>query len=126
LKIYYFGFFIFAFYVFNSYGEEADKAKAKPKAKAKKKKIVEREFRISGKYFNGRYLIYDCQQRHFACVNQESFKFCKKKREFDLEKESYFLRCTPLKEFTNQKSCETEQYKQVHVPKTIPFCLNQK
>ncbi len=84
------------------------------------------EPRISNKYYLGEYLIFDCEDRHFACVNALSFDLCKDWRKEDLKKYRSKLRCAHLKKFFSQEACFQEQMKQIHESKFKLFCLNPK
>jgi hypothetical protein len=112
-------------FMFLSYGADENKNElAISYEKLKARKSNNSEFLISSEYRNGEHLIYDCKKRHFACVNDESFEYCQKKR-----KESFKLRythhtCVPLKKFKDQPSCFE---KQIEIIGQIPnknFCIN--
>ena len=82
--------------------------------------------RISPKYYRGEYLIFDCQDLHFACVNLEGFQLCQEWRREDLQKKRLQLKCAPLKKFPSQKACFKEQEKQIARPKTKKvFCSHR-
>jgi hypothetical protein len=69
------------------------------------------EYAIDSKYRSGSYLIYDCEDNHFACVNNESFDRCTEKREIDKKENLNKYRCTPIKNFSNKEECLKENYK---------------
>ena len=77
---------------------------------------------ISRDYYQGEFLIYDCEKGSFVCVNERGFQMCKGKREGDryLKKISY--RCAPLKKYKTQKDCFAAQLKFVNHPKKKSFC----
>jgi hypothetical protein len=60
-------------------------------------------------YRRGSHLIYDCEDKHFACVSPLSSQSCRNKRESDLKKKSLELRCAPLKAFDSTNECENTQ-----------------
>lgn len=61
---------------------------------------------VSDKYLSGPFLIYDCQQRHWACVSEENFKECTSLREDDLLNQGpYIHSCSPLGQFPTVRSC---------------------
>ncbi len=82
--------------------------------------------RIDLKYRSGGYLIYDCADQHFVCVDSRGFSQCQLDREFSRENERLILACSPLRRFNTFESCLAELYKLMHqaAPKTI--CLNPK
>ncbi len=83
------------------------------------------EPRISNEYFQGQYLIYDCRQRHYVCVNSASFDKCRGRRDEALDERRFLLPCAPLLEFKSQKECFQEHYKQVHQLGNRKFCVNR-
>lgn len=84
------------------------------------------EPRISNKWFRGNYLIYDCDDQHFACVNEISYLRCENQRNERTEEREPKLGCAPLKKFKTQKECFKVQYQKQHnqIPKT--FCLHPR
>lgn len=82
--------------------------------------------RISDKYRAGSSLIYDCQERHFACVNQTSYEQCGERRDVSLEKRRAILSCAPLKHFDNLDKCIEELYRVIHSAVNKEFCLLPK
>ncbi|HAZ12425.1 MAG: hypothetical protein A2X86_15920 [Bdellovibrionales bacterium GWA2_49_15] len=80
--------------------------------------------RISLKYFEGEFLIYDCKSRHFACVDQPSFERCKTARKEGLDtKAERVLACAPLKMFSKFSDCAKEQYILQHRRLNKSMCL---
>ena len=84
------------------------------------------EPRISNKWFRGSYLIYDCLQGNFACVNYQSFVRCTDEREEDKKESRQTLKCAPFKKFSSQEKCFKEQYRQIQNQKPKVFCMNPK
>jgi hypothetical protein len=82
--------------------------------------------RISDKYRAGSSLIYDCAERHFACVNQTSYEQCEERRAVSLEKRRAILSCAPLKHFANLDLCVEELYRVIHSSVNKEFCLLPK
>lgn len=83
------------------------------------------EPRISQKYFLGRFLIYDCKDRHFGCVNLPSFFNCREARDVDKENKEVFLSCVPLKQYKSLKDC-TDAYLSIIYRRTNKsFCINR-
>jgi len=79
---------------------------------------------ISKKYRRGPYFIYDCMDRHFACIDKDSYDTCKKDRDKMIEKKAHIFPCAPIKKFEDHDACKKSHYKQMHnlVPKD--FCIN--
>lgn len=83
------------------------------------------EPRISSKYYRGRYLIYDCQKRHYVCVNLPSFYECQELRQKEIDEKSVLFSCAPLKQFKRQKNCFDTHYSLIHRVTNKSFCVNQ-
>lgn len=82
------------------------------------------EPRLSNKWFRGNYLVYDCDDGHFACVNENSFIKCENQRTERIEEKDPQLGCAPLKKFKTQKNCFEVQYKKLHNQLPKVFCLH--
>lgn len=78
---------------------------------------------ISQGYFSGKYLIYDCGRKNFACVDEFGFLDCLTAREHSIKILDLNLPCAPLKKFDQFDECETAQYQEIESPKHKPFCL---
>jgi hypothetical protein len=83
------------------------------------------EPRLSDKYYRGRYLIYDCEKRFFACVNLPSFYNCRELRQKEKDLKEVLLSCAPLKQFKSQKDCFDVNYSLIHRVTNKSFCINQ-
>ena len=81
---------------------------------------------ISFRYRRGEYLIYDCSDRHFACVNADSFKKCKDERETAKSQRQHLFPCAPLKKFKTQKECFKAYYQAIHQEGDKSFCINPR
>lgn len=65
---------------------------------------------ISEKYDTGPYLIYDCEDKHWVCVQPSYFENCKKQRKRDLASaEKLHHSCSPIGKFPTKKSCFQRQ-----------------
>ena len=82
------------------------------------------EVKISREYRRGPHLIYDCEDKHFACVSPASRERCLEKRQDDLEKKEVRLSCAPLKEFDSKADCERTQQNVMHRLIKKEFCWN--
>jgi hypothetical protein len=87
---------------------------------------IRKEPRISTDFSRGEYLIYDCRNRNYACVNVTSFAYCRKLRDDGYKQKKMMLPCAPLKEFESQDECFKEHYKLMHKIAAKPFCQNSK
>ncbi len=82
--------------------------------------------RIDLKYRAGGYLIYDCADQHFVCVDSRGFSQCQLDREFSRENERLILACSPLKRFESFELCLDELYRLMHQASAKTICLNPK
>ena len=96
-------------------------------AKGIEKRLLQRRLnpRISNKYNRGRYLIYDCVDKHYACVFLDNLDKCRKDRDKALEDNRFSLPCAPLKVFNTQKDCFKEAKKRVEDLEIKEFCQNK-
>jgi hypothetical protein len=83
------------------------------------------EPRISERYYRGRYLIYDCKDRHYVCVNLPSFYNCQEQRQKEIDEKTVLFSCAPLKQFKSQKECFDTNYALIHRVTNKSFCVNQ-
>jgi len=61
---------------------------------------------ITDELEEGKFLIYDCEKKHWACVAEEHFNDCKKNREEDLQKaDNPYHSCAVFISFSKTKSC---------------------
>lgn len=81
------------------------------------------EPKLSDKYYRGRFLIYDCESRFFACVNLPSFYNCRENRNKEIDRKEMLLSCAPLKQFKSQKECFEANYSLIHKVTNKSFCL---
>jgi hypothetical protein len=64
---------------------------------------------ISENYEAGKYLIYDCEAKHWACIGESDYKDCQERRRDDKNVGSYYHSCAPLGIFPTKKSCFQRQ-----------------
>lgn len=81
---------------------------------------------LSPYYRRGNYLIYDCEDLHFACVDSVSYARCEKWRQNAIDRVKEYMPCAPLKRFDSIEKCDQEHYRYLYsfVPKK--FCLRVK
>ena len=60
---------------------------------------------IADRYWAGAFLIYDCDEGHWACVLKEDYKVCETDREEAKLKKQKQLPCAPIGEFPTKRSC---------------------
>ena len=78
---------------------------------------------ISDNYEAGKYLIYDCEAKHWACVGEVYYKECQDKRRSDQSFESYYHSCAPLGAFPTKKSCFQRQQFLITHNHGYRFCI---
>lgn len=81
---------------------------------------------VTKEYLRGRYLIYDCQEQHYICVDHDGYDLCNDKRQQSQQQNSEVLACAPLKMYDSLLACSEGQYDQIHFPASKRFCLNDK
>ncbi|MFN8370185.1 MAG: hypothetical protein U0T83_06120 [Bacteriovoracaceae bacterium] len=86
----------------------------------------ERGKRLSINYYQGSALIYDCNNKHWVCVDKMNYEKCQKERNDYRIKKFLNLPCAPLKVFSSVEACLAEQNRQVTLPKRKDFCLFEK
>jgi len=87
---------------------------------------IRKEPRISSDFSRGEYLIYDCRNRNYACVNEPSFQKCRKFRDDGYKNKKMLLPCAPLKEMGSQEECFKKHYELIHNQLPKAFCQNTK
>ncbi|MDO9181697.1 MAG: hypothetical protein Q7U04_04775 [Bacteriovorax sp.] len=80
------------------------------------------DYKIDWKYNAGEYLIYDCERKHFACVNATGNDNCVEERRYALVTKAAVYPCAPLKKFKNKKECVENNYKIVELDAPKRFC----
>ena len=74
---------------------------------------------------SGRYLIYDCKKKFFACVDEFSYEACQDDRKGAIAKREDFLPCAPLKRFPHYDDCADVQIEKIRQPIKKRFCWYQ-
>ena len=82
------------------------------------------DIRISRFYRRGPYFIYDCEGKHFACVNKENFENCKERRKKAKMWNKKRLACVPLKKFKKRFGCEKVHREKLSKKPPEPLCRN--
>ena len=79
-------------------------------------------YKIDTKYFAGKYLIYDCEKKHYACVDSVGNSRCKELRISAIESKAQIYPCAPLSTNPDKKSCVEKSYKFVESNANKRFC----
>lgn len=80
-------------------------------------------FQMDRKYSGGKFLIFDCEKSHYACVSKEGQESCLLERAQAIEAKAKSYPCAPLRAFSDQLSCVKEQYKTVEAGANKRFCF---
>lgn len=108
-------FFILFSIVFSTYGEE----------KKEKERKTHHMVQLSRFYRSGEYLLYDCNNRHFVCVDKTSFDECREKRNEAIDKRNFLLPCAPLKKLGHFEICVEVQYSKIYQMGNRDFCFSK-
>lgn len=90
---------IFLLFSFLSFSDEFDYYK----------KNIE-EVLLNSSFRRGEYLVYECELKHFACINKESLENCKTPS------------CLNIKKFKDQPECFQAQYKAMQKSNMSRYC----
>lgn len=63
---------------------------------------------ISGKYYAGPVLIYDCEDKHWACVSELDAELCQKKRAGEVSRGKIDLSCMAGEKFERKWRCQQQ------------------
>lgn len=104
-----------------------EKTQKDPKENIRQEKIDKYELRadkhIGPKLFSGSYLIYDCQKKFYACVNDFSFEECTEKRAKSIADNKKIYACAPIKKFNSYLECSEYNLKIIDEGMTTRFCF---
>lgn len=73
-------------------------------------RIMVQEFQIDTIFKGGSNLIYDCDRKHYACVDTDSYNKCIQMRDLNYSSRDNFYSCAPLKRFIGKEECVLFQY----------------
>ena len=83
--------------------------------------------KISSKYMQGPYLLYDCKDHHYACVDKASYNDCRARRkDAILNGKEISLNCAPLKKFNSSPVCIKNIYNLQSRVRHLEVCSNGK
>lgn len=80
------------------------------------------DYQINWKYRAGRYLLFDCERKHYACVDEDGNDKCSEEREFALSKKAPSYPCAPLQKFKDKATCLKKNYAIVDLNAIRRFC----
>lgn len=80
---------------------------------------------LSIKYQRGRFLLYDCEDKHWVCTKKLEFDRCGEKRKYvDFVKEQLYP-CAPIKAFASEAECVKRQRKFIQKNHSVRSCLSK-
>ena len=80
-------------------------------------------YQINSHFKSGMFLIYDCRNKFYACVDSDSYKKCRDSRDTSINKRQRHYPCAPLKKFGNKESCLVKNYEVVESVAFKRFCF---
>ncbi len=92
------------------------------KKKAEEIEIYSGIKRISMRFTEGQFLIYDCDNKRYVCVDEEGNDKCKYIRMQKKQGRFENLGCAPLKLHRNPNECFEQQRQLILRTKSTPFC----
>jgi hypothetical protein len=81
---------------------------------------------LSLKYQRGKYLVYDCIDRHWVCTGKAEFDLCLEQRDVGLLDKNSRMPCGAFDYFENEKKCQKHQKKLINRGDGTRFCYNLK
>ena len=97
---------------------------AVPFFKSLGKERKEKSTKISKYFREGSYLIYDCEERHYACVSQEGHDLCQQWRRESYRRRDPIFSCAPLKNYKGIAGCQAKLYELMFRAAPKDFCVN--
>lgn len=80
---------------------------------------------VDSKLRAGEFLMYDCRQAVFVCVDSETFDLCDNSRKDAIARKKSSYPCAPLKRFSNKRECLYKNYEMSLGQKMIQFCKSK-
>ena len=81
---------------------------------------------VSGEFFSGPYLIFDCRQQTFICVSESGYDACRNMRQEAVKNNKRILDCAPLKLFTRFEDCGDAAQDAINRQVSKNFCYLQR
>lgn len=79
---------------------------------------------LSLKYQRGKYLVYDCIDKHWVCTGEPEFDACEDTREISLRETYERLPCVPITAFNDVETCQKIQTKVTDRAEFMRHCLS--
>jgi sorbitol-specific phosphotransferase system component IIBC len=79
-------------------------------------------YQINSIYKSGSFLIYNCENEYYACVDEDSFKLCSDKRKDSIGKKEKFYPCAPIYKYPNKIKCAEKNYEVIESLAKKRFC----
>lgn len=64
---------------------------------------------LSLKYTKGKFLLYDCYDKHWVCTSKFEYQSCRDLRKILIKDHTARLNCSPVKEFISENACHLAQ-----------------
>lgn len=81
---------------------------------------------LSLKYQRGKYLVYDCIDKHWVCTGEPEFDNCIDGREIAISENYERLPCVPIMQFDEVKACQKVQTRLTDRAFTMRDCLSKE
>lgn len=79
-------------------------------------------YAIDWKYHAGQFLIYDCDRKHYACVDSDGFDKCTTARNKSKAEKAKKYSCAPISKYENKEACVLANYKVLESLALKRFC----
>ena len=80
---------------------------------------------LSIKYQRGRFLMYDCEDKHWVCTQKLEFDRCSEKRKYVDFIKGQLYPCAPVKPFASEAECVKRQRKFTEKNHSVRSCLSK-
>ncbi|MBC7714477.1 MAG: hypothetical protein H7177_14120 [Rhizobacter sp.] len=77
---------------------------------------------INDYYKAGNFLIYNCENDYYVCVDEDAFKLCGDKRKEAIDKKLKYYPCAPLNKFPTKAKCGEKNYEVIESLAKKRFC----
>jgi hypothetical protein len=79
---------------------------------------------LSLKYTKGKFLLYDCYDKHWVCTSKYEYQACRDLRKILLKDHTARLNCSPVKQFSSEKDCQLAQKSLVTRKMGLRTCIH--
>ena len=80
-------------------------------------------FAISSRYKAGPFLIYDCRDQFYACVDSDGDDSCRDVRDESIKNKENRYPCAPLRKFQDKEACLVKNYEVIESVAFKRFCF---